>query len=93
MADIKSITEAHFILKDTTSAGNIPAIYEKGTKELRAKIDGWSIFKCVNYIIKESVNNKDLLKLYKPTDVVAKNGSKDKIALLPVEYNKLIGND
>ena len=39
----------------------------------------------------ESVNNKELLVLYKPTKTSARSGSKEKIGLPVLEYEKLKG--
>ena len=89
---ISQITEAHFSLKDYSSASKIPELYESRSQQLRATIDKWDIFfKCINLIIRLSVNNKDLLKLYKPTDQEARNGCNEKVALPVDEYQKLIG--
>ena len=91
LKQISQITEAHFSLKDYSSASKIPELYESGSQQLRATIDKWDMFKCINLIIRISVNNKDLLKLYKPTDQEARNGCNEKVALPVDEYQKLIG--
>ncbi len=57
----------------------------------KKKIDTWTVFKSMNYLIKSSANNEDLLKPYKPTETVARSGSKEKVTLPVAEYQKLIG--
>ena len=66
-------------------------MYEKGKKAVKRRIEKWNIFKSVNYLMTESVNNKELLVLYKPTKTSARSGSKEKIGLPVLEYEKLKG--
>ena len=91
MQEMKEITHASYVLQDQTVAHNIPEIYEKGTTKIKGLIEKWDIFKCANYLIIQTVNKRELLALYKPTETAARKGFKERISLPVQEYEKLKG--
>lgn len=89
LEELKEITKASQNLKSSSTTDSL--IYNNGNKRVKTTIEKWDIYKSVNYLITQSVNKKELLAIYKPTNTVSKISSKTRGALPVIEYEKLKG--